>query len=126
MPLENNPLKATVVLYSWATDKPPQSGVPVCRIRYHLDQVRDPYGQLNFRDNPDTSTIQEWLLQDDRVRAVIDEVQAMCKMHLDKGKESWITFGFCDRRGKFISQPIALMVRDLLVGEGYSVYYDPK
>lgn len=111
---------ARVNLYSFGkvTQHPPSP-----RLLYELFNFRDPIGQPQFAVFKDgrSISVQEWLRQDKKVTAVIDEVVALSKHAIETLNETFISVGFLDHHGKWISVALAELCADALDKAGLAV-----
>ena len=113
-----------VGVYSYAS-----SGAdPKTQFVFNVGRFRDPQGQVQFAGKNGTDpTVQDWILSDNRVKAVVRDCQILAmdllKPHppSDKPRTEWVSFSFFDHHGKWIAPAVAELVAKDLTSKGFKV-----
>jgi len=110
---------AEVGLYSLSGD----TKSPTPNVEFDLNQFRDPLGHLPFRKECTSGRdekVKEWIKVDPRYLPLLNQCIILVKDHTTSGGK-WISIGFRDYHGTWISQAIASLVADELASLGYRV-----
>jgi RNase adaptor protein for sRNA GlmZ degradation len=89
---------------------------------FDLTGFRDPQAKKDLRSLYGTDPkVQEFIKADPRLEAVIDACRVLVRDD-DYRKGHYISFGFRDHHGRWISSAVAEIVGKILSDEGYNVY----
>jgi len=90
---------------------------PAPRYEFDLSNLRDPIGNLALKkeclDGRDPM-VQRWIQEDKRVEMIKKECITLAKLHIVKNQESWLSIGFTDTHGIWISPAVGLIVAKAL------------
>lgn len=96
---------------------------PIANIEFDLNQFRDPLGNLSLRkscaDGKDPD-VQDWIKEDPRYLPLLNQCIILVKDHYYNGG-AWMSIGFRDHHGKWISRAVATMIANELASLGYKV-----
>ena len=110
------PAMAHVTIMSFPTKYP---NPPIMRYELDASKFRDPIGQAHLKHlNGRSQVVQEFVAQDQRVSAFIDEMCAVIYATLRYGGETYVSIGVHDTHGTFISPAIVEMLAGALRAEG--------
>ena len=111
--------QAEIGIYSLSGD----TKNPIPSFEFDLQHFRDPLGNLTLRktctDGRDP-VVQEWIKVDPRFAPILEQVIILVKDHKHSGGK-WITVGFRDYHGTWISRAVACLVATELSNLGYTV-----
>lgn len=111
------PLNITIHSYGSVT-----KNKPACRYLIDVIKLRDPVGQKDFivKDFLGTDRdVQDFVKEDERVPAIIDECVNIVAAHVGGNKEPYVSIGFHDHHGRWIAPAVAELVADGLDAAGY-------
>ena len=110
---------AEIGIYSLSTD----TKSPTPSVEFDLNSFRDPLGNSHLRktcvDGKDPQ-VQEWIKVDPRFPVIVEQVIILAKDHFVGGGK-WLSVGFRDHHGTWISRAIACLVSQELANLGYKV-----
>lgn len=96
---------------------------PIPNIEFDLNAFRDPLGNLNLRkscvDGRDPA-VQDWIKVDPRYEALLNQCIILVKDHIH-GSGKWISIGFRDYHGTWISRAVATLIGRELGELGFKV-----
>lgn len=91
---------------------------------FDVNHFRDPMGNKGLMkecaDGKDPKVI-EWIKVDPRTQPILTECIALAKDIIDHQGKKWLTIGFRDYHGRWISRAVATLVADALSEVGYKV-----
>lgn len=99
---------AMVGIYSLAGD----TKNPIPHFEFDLNSFRDPLGNLHLRKTAADGTdllVQAWIKDDPRYGFILNQCLTLVKDHVEGGGK-WISIGFRDHHGTWISRAIACLV----------------
>lgn len=108
--------KATVGIYSYArgaTHLEPQ-------FEFDLEKFRDPIGSKQLKAVATDGTheeVKKWIMSDPRMVGIIDQCKLLAEDHIRHGGFKWLSIGFTDYHGRWISRAVAEIVADSLAGQ---------
>lgn len=110
---------AEIGIYSLSGD----TRQPLANVEFDLNQFRDPLGNLHLRkscvDGKDP-LVQDWIKVDPRYGPLLNQIIILAKDH-EKSGGKWLSFGFRDHHGTWISRSIAMLVATELASLGFKV-----
>lgn len=91
------------------------------QFKWDCSNLRDPIGQQHLRSlNGCCQSVKDFVKQDPRVDAIIDECKRLAQMQ--KSSPSYeVTIAFMDKKARFISTAVAEIVKEELIKAGYFV-----
>lgn len=113
-----------VGIYSWGSSPKAPGRWPATQYEFDLSAFRDPKGNPSTRllnDGLDNDVV-EFIKQDPRYPGIEEIVEMLVSDYIDGKRGVWITFGFRDYHGTYISPAVAEAVRRALTAKGYRVY----
>lgn len=107
--------QAEVGIYAFGANNPNNMSSITLQYQFDVSSFRDPIGHKSFKGMDGThEEVKKWILSDKRVKSLIDEVHRLVYDHVDNGKTRWLSIGFIDHHGKWISAAVAELVADSL------------
>lgn len=94
-------------------------GIIPCYV-FDVKNMRDPIHKFRDSDGSDPK-LKEWMLEDPRVKAVVDMVRLLVLDHVDHQGCSWMTFGFLAHHERWQARGITEIVADALSAEEFKV-----
>lgn len=100
--------------------------VGTCQYYIKVSGLRDPGSSGGIRSqfaDGRAGGVQQYLKDDPRVQAIIDQVRILAYMHLrsQSRDNKWLSFALVDHHGKWIAPALGEMMADQLSQIGYSV-----
>ena len=111
--------KANIGIYSFSGD----TKSPVANIEFELNSFRDPLGNIHLRKQCVDGTdpiVQVWIKVDPRYPAILNQSIILAKDHFQAGGK-WLSIGFRDFHGLWISRAVATLIAGELAQLGYNV-----
>ena len=97
---------------------------PLPTYEFDVNRFRDPIGNRNLTskcvDGRD-GEVKKWIRTDPRFLPILETILLLCEDQVRHGEKKWISFGFRDHHGKWISRALAELVADELANVNYSV-----
>lgn len=116
-----DPAAAQISLYTYGKISEHQPGA-----NYVIDVfgLRDPMSNRGFNKtfkDGRPKVVQDYVKEDSRVPAILDQVKLLAHLHITAGTEKWISLAFRDHHGLWIAPAIGEIAADMLDNLGYRV-----
>src|SRR5260370_38640208 len=108
--------KANVGLYDFFQD----IHTPVPQYEFQLGAFRDPQHKFKSVDGR-SKAVQEWIIDDPRMPALLSTIEMLVFDQVKEQKAAWLSIGFRDYHGKWISAALVEIIADRLSARGFDV-----
>lgn len=117
--------KAEVGIYTFGKDSPNRPST--VQYIFEVAGLRDPQSNRGFSKtykDGRPGEVQNYVEDDPRVKAIIQEIRAFAYMHLrsDAKDNKWLSFGIKDNHGRWIAPAVGELVAERLSQLKYGVY----